>query len=109
MRGDMDIEETLKRFEGHPGPDVKPAIMARFSRRFGIRRPVPHKTAFWKRSIPIYAAAVVVVAAAGLSFVAGRRTTVAQQAPGAFREPGRALNAGAAPEIMWEAAPNDLL
>lgn len=110
MRDDIDIEEALKRFENEPGPEVKRSVMARFSQRFRGRQPAPNAAAFWKKPVPLYAAAAVIVVAVGLSFVAGRKTSgprfVPAVAPG---EPARALNTGVAPEVRWEAAPSDLL
>jgi hypothetical protein len=109
MRDDIDIEETLRRFESDPGPEVKRSVLARFSQEFGSRRPVPHKAAFWKRPVPLYAAATGIIIAMGLSYVAGQQTAATQRPPETLRGPARALNAGEAPELKWEVAPNDLL
>lgn len=109
MRDDIDIEEALKRFESEPGPEVRRSVLARFSQRSGGRRPASGAAGFWKKPVPLYAAAVCVVVAVGLSFVAGQRTAAIQKPPETLRQPARTLNAGSAPELKWEVAPNDLL
>jgi anti-sigma-K factor RskA len=109
MRDDIDIEETLRRFESDPGPEVKRSILTRFSQKFGSRRSVEHKTGFWRTPVPLYVTAAGIVVAVGLSFIVGQRSAAPQQPQEMLREPAPALNAGSAAEIKWEVAPNDLL
>jgi hypothetical protein len=104
MKRDNDIERLLKGYPSAPGPEVKRSVLARFSAVFATGHTPDHAVVFWKRPIPLYAAAAGVVLALGLSFVAGRWAATPERP--AYHE----LNQpAAAPAVTWEAAVNDLL
>ena len=104
MKRDNDIERLLKRYPSDPGPEVKRSVLGRFSRAFAIGRPPGHAVGFWKRPIPLYAAAAGVILALGLSFFAGRWAATPE-----VSERVDSNRPAAAPAVTWEAAVNDLL
>ncbi len=104
MKRDSDIERLLKRYPSDPGPEVKSSVLRRFSRAFATGRPPGHTVGFWKRPIPLYAAAVGVILALGLSFFAGR-WAANPEGP----ERIDSYRPVAASTVTWEAAVNDLL
>jgi hypothetical protein len=104
MKRDSDIERLLKRYPSDPGPEVKRSVLGRFSRAFAYGRSPGHEVGFWKRPIPLYAAAAAVILALGLSFFAGRWATAPE-----MPERVDSIRPAAAAAVTWEAAVNDLL
>lgn len=66
-----DLEKTLREFQHQPGERVKRAVMSEFERSVGGRG---RRRAFWSTPLPLYAAAALLIAVAGLSFWAGQRS-----------------------------------
>jgi len=94
-----DLEKTLREFQHQPGERVKRAVMSEFERAVAGRG---RRRGFWRRPLPLYAAAALFLAVAGLSFWAGQRSV----------RPGRAAQI-VLPEpshdVEWCAAETDLL
>jgi hypothetical protein len=64
-----DIEEQLKQFRHDPGAQTKERVMSSYRRAHAVGAP------FWRRPVPLYAAAAFVVVMVGVSFAAGRRVS----------------------------------
>jgi len=75
--------------------------MSAYDEAFGGGRAKQGPVAFWKRPVPLYAAAAALVVMIGVSFVAGQRAPVQGTTP--------ADGAVTSADIEWSAAENDLL
>jgi hypothetical protein len=117
---DRDLEETLKQYRHAPDPRTKDAVMDTFHRTFAEepahaaparRRPGTERRAvgFWRRSVPLYLAAAAVVAAMGLSFLAGVHTSTRNVGPVVSEPLPGTREAAAPPDIPWSIAESDLL
>jgi hypothetical protein len=108
MNTKLDIENLLKRFRGDPSPRVKRAVLSKYAERCGRTRGTADATRFWRRSVPLYFAATLIVVAAGLSFVGGQ--TLSRRA-GNPEDSSIAMKDSlpdAAPELQWYYAPSDI-
>jgi len=104
MTDERHIEDTLKQFAHEPAPGSKQTVMAAYREAQAARPPVP----FWKRPIPLYAAAVIVAVLVAASFLAGQRSsTVPENRTSASLE--NADGVVTSQEIQWRPAQNDLL
>lgn len=65
----IDVEARLKAFVHDPGPEVKPAVMSAFRRRYA-RPPI------WARGVPVYAVATLLALAVGLTLFAEHARSV---------------------------------
>jgi len=109
MTAKPDIENLLKRFRIEPSPRVKRAVLSKYAESRGRARGTPHAAPLWRRSVPLYFAAALIVVVAGLSFVGGQTLS---------RRQGRLPDASLAVqdslldralEQQWYCAPSDLL
>jgi hypothetical protein len=105
MTDHRDIEETLKQFDHVPAEGTRDAVMAAYRHTRGDRAGV----VFWKRPVPLYAAAVIVVVLVAASFVAGQRTSMSAGARADRMPPAGADGMVTSQDIEWRAAQNDLL
>jgi hypothetical protein len=116
MNDDMDIEKMLKQYKSDPGPRVKQSVMNRF---VGVHRnrfagahggeALSGEGRLWKRPVPLYIFAAGVILAIGLSFFAGRMTSLSQQRRTTSMEALPAAHEDSLQNIEWQVAPNDLL
>jgi anti-sigma-K factor RskA len=100
-----DIEERLKQFHYDP-TRAKRSVMSAYE------EPSRHRLGFWRRSVPLYAAAAVLVLMAAVSFVAGQRSASPREHPPAAEradESGPAAGAVTSVDIEWSVAERDLL
>ena len=107
MNTKLDIENLLKRFRSEPAPRVKRAVLAKYSERYGRARAVADAP-FWRRPVPLYFVAGLIVATAGFSFVGGRRLSRGAVSHEASSPAARDTLTEAAPEREWSYAPNDI-
>jgi hypothetical protein len=73
MNRKLDIEDLLMRFRIIPGARVKRAVLAKYAERHGRARGGAGTINLWKRPVPLYLAAALIVLAAGLSFIGGQK------------------------------------
>ena len=89
MRDDHEVEKDLKGFEHRPDDRVKKAVMSAFKREINATGADGNRANFWRRPVPLYAAAVFVIVMMGLSYVAGKRSLESNSgslAPGQSRK-----------------------
>ncbi len=72
MNKDIDIEAELRRYRREPGAGVKRSVLSSYADSYRRGVAAGDRGGFWKRPMPLYAAAAMLVAAIGLSFLAGR-------------------------------------
>ena len=106
MRDDFDVEDTLRRYRTEPSARVKRTVRDRFGE---MRDPGPKHRGFWKRPIPLYAAATALAIVVGLSFAAGRTTSRDGYRTGSSTQPAGQDTLMTSVEIEWVPAENDLL
>jgi hypothetical protein len=104
MTDHHDIEETLKQFKHEPAPKSKQAVMNAYRNAFAARPGI----AFWKRPIPLYAAAIIAIVLVGVSFVAGLRSSMGVETRVSAPEEN-VDGAVTSQDIEWRPAQNDLL
>lgn len=104
MTDHRDIEEALREFEHDPAAGVKDAVMAAYGEAYRA----PARTELWKRPVPLYAAAAVVIFLAGMSFVAGRHVAPADRA-GVAPTAEPADGSVTSQVIEWRPATSDVL
>jgi hypothetical protein len=98
MKDEFDVEGSLKDYEHKPSAPTKQSVLAEFEKRAG-------RVALWKRPVPLYAAAVVLVIAMGFSFAAGQRSI-----PGASpKVTGHEDAVVTSDDIEWTSAVRDFL
>jgi hypothetical protein len=109
MNARFDIEALLKRLRTEPSPRVKRAVLSKYAECFGGARQDDRGTAFWRRPVPLYAAALIAVVAVALS-VAGERM-LARESRRARESSANVQDSLAAPELeqKWQFAPRDVL
>ena len=73
MNDKLNIEDLLKRFRSDPAPRVKRAVMSRYAELCGRRRSPADAERLWRRPVPLYFTLVLIIVAAGLSFVSGQQ------------------------------------
>jgi hypothetical protein len=108
MNTKLNIENLLKRFRSEPSPRVKRAVMSRYAERCGRSQKAAGAAPFWRRSVPLYFAATLIVVAAGLSFVGGQTLSRRDGSPKDSSMVMQDTLTGAAPEQQWYYAPSDL-
>ncbi|MFA4948314.1 MAG: hypothetical protein WC674_07395 [Candidatus Krumholzibacteriia bacterium] len=81
MNTKLDIENLLERFRSDPSPRVKRAVLSKYAERCGRTRGTADATRFWRRSVPLHFAAILIVVAAGLSFVGGQALSRREGSP----------------------------
>lgn len=108
MNTKLDIENLLKRFRSDPAPRVKRAVLARYAERVGHTRGAADAAPFWRRPVPLYFTAALVVVTAGLSFVGGQRLSGGAVSHEASLPAAQDTLTEATPEQEWSYAPNDL-
>jgi len=109
MKKDIDIEELLKRHRIEPSARVKQSILARFVDTFERKESSGTILRFWKKSIPVYAALLIVIAAGLLSFYAGRNINKSNRQTTMHYESSNEQNGAPTEEIPWHIARVDLL
>jgi len=124
MKDDMDIEKTLKQYRSDPSPHVKQSVMNHFASKHGDRREANHGKhpagfdggansagtgRWWRRPVPLYIFAAGVVLAIGLSFVAGRMTSITHDSSHERTAVQPASYSVDLEDIQWETATNDVL
>jgi len=108
MNTKLNIEELLKRFRSEPGPRVKRAVLSKYAERCGRTRGAANAAPFWRRSVPLYFAAALIVVIAGLSFVGGQTLSRREGSPKDSSIIVQDTLTDAAPEQQWYCAPSDL-
>ena len=108
MNTKLDIENLLKRFRSDPSPRVKRAVLSKYAERCGRTRGTADATRFWRRSVPLYFAATLIVVAAGLSFVGGQSLSRREGNPKDSSITMQDSLTDAAPELQWHYAPSDI-
>ena len=108
MRDDMDIEKMLKQYKSDPGPQVKQSVLSRFNGLYGSGASA-REGRWWARPVPLYAFAAAICLAIGLSFFAGRATSLSRQQNTTPTGASTAAYADSLQDIEWHVAPNDLL
>jgi hypothetical protein len=108
MNTKLNIENLLKRFRSEPSPRVKRAVMSRFAERCGRSREAAGAAPFWRRSVPLYFAAVLIVVTAGLSFVGGQKLSGGERISKDSLMVMQDTLTDAAPEQQWYYAPSDI-
>jgi hypothetical protein len=121
MNAKHDIEELLKRFRIQPSPRVKRAAMARYAESLGRGERLGGlpKVAgagsdrggagLWRRPVPLYIAAALIVVAAGLAFVGGQELSRTERRARAASSYAQDTLTSRAPEQQWQFAPRDVL
>jgi len=108
MNTKPNIEELLKRFRSDPAPRVKRAVLSKYAERFGRGRTAAGAERLWRRSVPLYVAAALIVVASGLSFVGGQKLSRREGSPKGTSPAAQDTLAGTALEQQWYYAPSDL-
>jgi len=72
MKKDTGIEELLKRHKIEPSARVKQSTLSQFADTLERRGRFRVILTLWKRSVPVYAVLIMIIASVGLSFYAGR-------------------------------------
>jgi hypothetical protein len=124
MRDDFDVEDVLRRYKAEPGARVKKEVLSRFAGMRGnearlteardtgtretgtARRRAP---GWWKRPVPLYAAAAALVIVMGFSFAAGERRARVERQSSMAGDTLQTENTRGAADTKWVAAENDLL
>jgi len=105
----LDIENLLKRFRSEPSPRVKRAVLARYAERRGHAKGAAAAAPFWRRSVPLYFAAALVVVVAGLSFVGGQTLSRREGRPADSSLAVQDSLLDRALKQQWYCAPSDVL
>jgi hypothetical protein len=108
MNTKLDIENLLKRFRSDPSPRVKRAVLSKYAERCARPRETAGAAPFWRRSVPLYFAATLIVVAAGLSFIGGQTLSHREGSPKNSSITMQDSLTDAAPELQWYYAPSDL-
>ena len=108
MNAKLNIEELLKRFRSDPSPRVKRAVLSKYAERCGRRRRAADAEQLWRRSVPLYFAATLIVVAAGLSFIGGQKLSRREGSPEDSSIVMQDTLAGTALEQRWNYAPSDV-
>jgi hypothetical protein len=103
-----DIENLLKRFRSEPSLRVKRAVLAKYAERRGHAKGAAEAAPFWRRSVPLYSAAVLIVFVAGLSFVGGLTLSRPAGSPEESTLAAKDTLPDAASELQWYYAPSDI-
>ena len=109
MKRRIDVEEMLMRFRYEPGSRVKSFVMNRFDDTFGGGKMRVDSKGFWKMPVPMYAAVVVLLLAAGLSFFAGLRFGHGYVRNELSRESNGKVSGPVVQEVSWYVTETDLL
>jgi len=109
MKRKIDVEEMLMRFRYEPGSHVKSSVMNRFDDTFGGVKMRVNSKGFWRMPVPMYAAVVVLLLAAGLSFFAGLKFGHGDVRNELLRESSGEVSGPFAQEVSWYVTENDLL
>ena len=106
MNDRHDIEEQLEGFRHRPGGRVKKAVMDAYA---DGDAPVRGTGGFWRRPVPLYAAAAVAIVMVGLSFLAGVQAR-RPAAPATAVQPADSVDGVVTTQdIEWSVAERDLL
>lgn len=109
MSRKLDIEDLLMRFRSEPSARVKRAVLARYAERYGRgRRGTAGAIGLWRRPVPLYVAAALVLVAAGLSFMGGRTLSRPERIAGSAPIAVQDSLVGKALEQSWHYAPRDV-
>jgi hypothetical protein len=104
------IEDLLMRFRNDPSAHVKRAVLARYAERYGRgRHGATGATRLWRKPVPLYVAAALVVVAAGLSFVGGQRFSRPERIAGSAPIAAQDSLVREALDQSWHYAPRDVL
>ncbi len=109
MNRKWDVEDLLMRFRVEPAARVKRAAMARYSERYGRERRPTGAAGMWRRPVPVYLMAALVLLSSALSFVGGRSLSREREIPKGASAAAQDSLAEAALERSWQAAPRDVL
>lgn len=110
MNRNLNIEESLKRSGINPGTRVKCAVLAKYAEQYGReRREATDAFGFWRRRVPLYAAAAFALVVAGLSFVGGQKLSQPEQSAARDAIHVQDSLANAEIERSWHYAPRDVL
>lgn len=106
MKDEFDVEGLLRRYNAGPGEHTKKSVMDRFNRARGAHA---ERGGFWRRPVPLYRAAIVLLLLVGLSFAAGRQFSSGPAARYSGPDQAPALPAAAVDVIDWVPADSDFL
>lgn len=108
MNDDIDIEEILKRYGSGPGHRVKRSVLERFVHTYGGRDAAGGPIGIWRRPVPVYLTAAVVIIVAVVSFFAGRRSLGPPPRSAGIPAPVEETEELVSNELKWEIARSDL-
>lgn len=106
MNDRHDIEAQLKAFRHRPDDRVKGAVMEAYAAGSATDT---RRRGFWRRPVPLYAAAAVVVVTVGLSFFAGTRVSPPVHPVTAVQPADTVDGVVTSQDIEWSAAERDIL
>jgi hypothetical protein len=109
MNAKLDIEELLRRFRSEPNPRVKRTVLSRYAERCSRARGVAGAAELWRKPVPLYFVAALIVVAAGLSFVGGQKLSRAERSAEEASAYMQDTLTSAALEQRWQFAPRDVL
>jgi hypothetical protein len=81
MNRKWDIEDLLMHFRIEPGTRVKRAVLSKYMERYRSARVDTGAREMWRRPVPLYVAAALVIIAAGLSFIGGQKLSRSDRIP----------------------------
>jgi hypothetical protein len=108
MNMKLNIEDLLKRFRSKPSPRVKQAVLSKYAESCGRAQRNANAEPFWRKSVPLYYAAALIVVAAALSFVGGQTLSRREGSPRDSSMVVQDSLADAARMQQWHYAPSDL-
>jgi hypothetical protein len=109
MENRNDVEKIIRRFRKKPGETVRRNVLARFELQVASKAPETAGPPLWRKSIPVYAVAVLLFVCAAGAFVAGRQSSGIGP-PEAGNEPATPETIlTTAEDIPWHTTARDLL
>jgi hypothetical protein len=109
MNVKQDVEDLLVRLRVGPDARVKRAVLSRYAELYGRGRGEADGLGVWRRPVPLYVAAAIVLLATGLSFVGGLKVSRSERVQGSFSPAMQDSLIGEAFRQSAQYAPSDVL